>query len=264
MNSLKTVVCILLALPVALLVEPGQAESNADKPKADVRGPIEELGDERYRVGNIVVDKAKRSFSVSGRILNLDTPLEYLAVKKDGAKGYESLLELDTSAFEFNLACILLGLDDKNSVKPRYQFDEREAKGQAVEITLSWGLGEEQRTVKAANALLSGEEAFDDHRWVYIGSVPSVPPMQSMPSESGGELMAEALGTLIGFVHDPSSVIEHQVGAGLGNYGLMTGNAALLPKLGVGAPVTLSVSVIAASADEPLDEADEQAQLSDN
>ena len=179
MKRLTTVACISLSLSVVLPLEPGQAESKTDELKPDMRGPIEELGDERYRIGNISVDKAQRSFSVSGRILNLDTPLEYLAVKKDGAKGYESLLELDTSAFEFNLACILVGLDDKNNVKPRYQFDEREAEGQAVEITLSWSLGEEQQTVKAADVLLSGEDVFDDHRWVYVGSVPA------MPSESG-------------------------------------------------------------------------------
>ena len=76
--------------------------------------------------------------------------------------------------------------------------------------------------------------------------------------------MAEASGALIGFVHDPSSIIEHQVGAGLGNYGLMTGNTELLPELGVGAPVMLSVSVIAIEGDQPLEKADEQEQLSDN
>lgn len=193
--------------------------------------PIEKLGQERYRIGNIVVDKAQHRFSVPATIINLDQTLEYLAVARDGQKGYESLLEMDSSAIEFQLACILIGLDDAKSVKPRYQFDEREAKGQAVEISLSWGDGEDAKTVRAANALLSGEDAFDDHDWVYIGSI----------MEESGELMAQTIGTLIGFVHDPYAIIEHRQGAGVGAYGLITGNERLLPPQGSTLTVTVSL-----------------------
>ncbi len=208
--------------------------------------PIEDLGDERYRIGTITVDKAGRSFTVPGKILHLKQPLEYLAVKRNGGKGYESLLELDVLAVEFQLACILVGLDDRNSVKPRFQYDEREPEGQALDITLSWDADDEAKTVKAASALMAGDTPFDDHAWVYIGS---------MPSSTDGSLLAEASGTLIGFVHDPLAVIEHRKGARAGSYGLMTGNAALLPP--EGAPVTVTVSVIteksAASQDDRKD-----------
>lgn len=194
--------------------------------------PIERLGDERFRIGSIVVDKAEKRFTVPATILHLDQTLEYLAVTRGGYKGYESLLEIDATAHEFQLACILIGFDDAKSVKPRYQFDDREALGQAAGITLSWTEGEETRTVKAANALLEGDEPFDDHSWVYVGSI----------IENNGELMAETIGTLIGFVHDPYSIIDHRFGAGVGAYGLITGNGDVLPPEGSTVTVTISAS----------------------
>ena len=193
--------------------------------------PIERLGDERFRIGSIVVDKAQNRFTVPATILHLDQALEYVAVTRGGHKGYESLLELDATAHEFQLACILIGLDDAKSVKPRYQFDEREALGQAVDITLSWPEGDGTVTVDAANALLEGDQPFDNNSWVYVGSM----------FENNGELMAETIGTLIGFVHDPYSIIDHRFGAGVGAYGLITGNAGLLPPKG--SPLTVTIGV---------------------
>lgn len=220
---------LMLALPAGAV---GQEMTPAPPPV------IEELGEGLYRIGSITVDKPARRFTVPGRVIHLDDTLEYIAVTRGGMKEYESLLELDVTGSEFQLACILVGLDDAQSVKPRYQFDEREAVGQSVELTISFEKGGERRTVRAANALLEGEEPFDDHGWVYIGSV----------TQENGEFMADMIGTLIGFVHDPFAIIEHGRGAGIGAYGLITGNAELLPP--EGAPVTLGVEVVNESGGE--------------
>ena len=195
--------------------------------------PVEKLDDGRYSIGAITVDRRAASFSVPGKILHLTDALEYLAVAREGMKEYESLLELATSPADFNLACILLGLDDENSIKPRYQFDDRDAEGQAVEISLSWEQAGKLVTIDGANALMAGDEAFEDDSWVYIGS---------MTGNYGKEFMADAGGTLIGFVHDPYSVIDHRKGAGIGNYGLVTGNEEVLPP--VGTAITLTISVV--------------------
>ena len=97
---------------------------------------IDELGDERYQIGAIIVDRNSSEFTVPGKILHLSDALEYLAVSEGGMKDYESLLALTTSPRDFNLACILIGLDDSKSSKPRYQFDEREADGQLSNLEL--------------------------------------------------------------------------------------------------------------------------------
>ena len=194
---------------------------------------IEDLGDDNYRIGTITVNKSAHTFSLSGKILHLEKPLEYLAVKTEGYKAYESLLELESSATEFQLACILVGLDDETSVKPRFQFDENETEGPVVEIMISWEVDGNIKTLSAADALSSGDDPFDDAGWVYIGS---------RPSPQDGSLMAELSGTLIGFVHDPLAIIEHRTGAGAGSYGMITGNSELLPP--EGSPITLTVSVV--------------------
>jgi hypothetical protein len=200
---------------------------------AETKPPIEDLGEGRYRIGAITVDKTARKFSLDGKILHLTRPLEYVAVKTEGHKGYESLLELETSAVEFQLACILVGLDDEKSVKPRFQFDDNEVGGQAVDITVSWEVEGDVKTVSAASAMTTGNETFGDEGWVYIGS---------MQSPQDGSLLAEMSGTLIGFVHDPLSIIEHRKGAPAGSYGMVTGNADILPP--EGSTITLTVSVI--------------------
>lgn len=195
--------------------------------------PVEKLGEERYRIGKITVDRESSSFSVPGKILHLGEPLEYLAVSTGGMKEYESLLELSTSAGDFNLACILIGLDDEKSIKPRFQFDENKAEGQRVAISLSWEIDGETVTASGANALALGDDAFDDSSWVYIGSA---------TGNYGKEFMADVGGTLIGFVHDPYSVIDHKNGAGIGDYGLVTGNEKILPP--EGSEVSLTITVI--------------------
>ena len=195
---------------------------------------IERIDEERYRIGKIIVDKKARSFTVPGKILVLKEPLEYLAVSIGGMKDYESLLELSTSATDFNLACILIGLDDEKSVKPRHQFDERKPQGQAVAISLSWQKEGKTVSVSGANAMTAGEEVFDDDSWVYIGSA---------TGNYGKQFMAEVGGTLIGFVHDPYSVIDHSNGGGIGAYGLITGNEEKLPPKG--SAITLKVAMIA-------------------
>ena len=198
---------------------------------------IEDLGEQRYRIGRVTVDKAAQSFTVPGRVIHLSGPMEYVAVTEGGMKEYESVLELGASATEFQLACILIGLDDAGSVKPRYQFDDREAEGQAVDINIAWEADGKTHRTKAANALLQGDEPFDDHDWVYIGS-----------NTQDGKLTAEMVGTLIGVVHDPDAIIEHRRGAGIGAYGMVTANSGLLPP--EGAPVTVSVSVITENGGE--------------
>ena len=203
-----------------------------DEPATDDDAPIRELGEDRYQVGPIVVDKAAASFSVPGRLVNRTQTLEYLAVSAGGVKEYESLLALDSMPREFQLACILTGLDDESALKPRHQFDERRVDGPKVAIDLGWEIDGEVRSYPAAATLASRQTPTIDDGWVYIGSV----------VDGNGVFVADKVGTLIGFVHDPFAIIEHDVGIGLGDYGAITGNPIVLPP--EGSQVTVTVSVI--------------------
>jgi hypothetical protein len=197
-------------------------------------GELKPLGKDRYQVGRIVVDKKAARFTVPGRVLVLDRPLEYLATTPKGMKDYETLLEVDATGSEFNLACILLGLERDPRQGPFYQFSEAPLVGPKVLVSIAWQDGNKRREISAAEALLDpkGDVRPESVEWVYTGSL-------SMPPD--GQFAADITGTLIGFVHDANSIIESVAGLGIGAYGSVNGNAALLPP--VGAPIELIVQL---------------------
>jgi hypothetical protein len=193
-------------------------------------GALKSLGEDRYQVGRIVVDKRARRFSVPGRVHAVNVPLEYLATAPKGMKEYETLFELDTTGSEFNLACLLIGLE-RDPKLPRYQqFDRVRLVGQRVAIFVEWGEPASRRRVPAAEALLNPEAgvAPDSVEWVYTGA----------PATRGATFAPDITGTLIGFVHDANSIIESTLGIGIGAYGSVRGNAMLPP---VGSPIDLVV-----------------------
>ncbi len=54
--------------------------------------------------------------------------------------------------------------------------------------------------------------------------------------------LADSSGSLIGLVHDPMTIIEHQLGLGIGAYGSILGNSEILPP--VGTRMTLIVAAL--------------------
>lgn len=180
-------------------------------------------------LGAIRLDRAQRTFVVPGRFLERDPGaphdlLEYLAVKRDGYKAYEAVLELETTATAFNLACILIGLDPDNARLPAHHFDPRPVQGDPVELWIEWEQDGATRRIRPAELVVVEGEPSDDHHWVYTGSTFTAPE----------SYLAEQTGTLIGFVHDQDSIIEHRNGIGLGAPHPPTVNRALLPPEGTG------------------------------
>jgi hypothetical protein len=194
------------AAPPAPLTPPANLLLHPQKPE------IVELGEGRYRVGSVEIDKNQGRFTAPGRVLRAEPPLEFLAVSKDGRKGYEAMIELDATAFEFNLACILIGLDgERTTGRPTYHFDPQPVEGDRVAIDVSWGAPGAERRVPAESLLVDGGKTVPAE-WVYTGS----------GFTANGNYLAHIDGTLIGLVHDPSSVIEHRSGLGINTYGSIT------------------------------------------
>jgi hypothetical protein len=207
--------------------------------------PVKDLGGGRYQIGAITVDRNARQFTVPGRVLHLDdAPLEYIAVTRAGMKAYESLLELDSRGTEFNLACILLGLEPPQR-GPSAQFDRKPPQGPAVQLAVRWQAGGTTVTKSvqevlnlaarprgAASPPPTAAVAPPPEEWAYAGS---------FVSDGDGRFVADATGTLVGFVHDPASIIEHRTGLGIGAYGSVQGNPDVLPPIST--PVELIVTV---------------------
>ena len=199
-------------------------------------GELKSLGQERFQIGHIVVDKRTGSFTVPGRVHVLGKPLEYLATSPGGMKEYETLLELDATGSEFNLACILIGLERDSKQEPFHRSSQAPLVGQRAAISIAWSEGGKRRQVSAAEALLNPEAGVkpDAIAWVYTGAP---------ASQAGGRFAADVTGTLIGFVHDPNSVMESAVGVGIGAYGSVRGNVVLPP---VGSAIELIVEAVPA------------------
>lgn len=234
-----------MTLAIVVLLSGGIGDvAHAQSPPAAAgtaaSGPIKQLGGERYQIGRIVVDRKARSFTVPGRVIHIDeAPLEYLAVGRAGAKGYESMLELDTVGTEFNLACILLGLDNSERRRPEFQFDRRPPEGPRVNIELQWLADGKKVRMQAHDALKTVAPPES-------GAVPQLPPTEwvytgSFDPEGETQYAADVTGTIIGFVHDPASIIEHHAGLGIGAYGSIQGNAAVLPAIGSEVEVVVTV-----------------------
>lgn len=205
---------------------PGPAASGEAQP---ANPAITELPDGRLRIGAIIVDRKAQRFTVPGKVLRTAPPLEYLAVGPGGFKDYESLLELEARGDEFNLACILIGLDPP---KERYEFhsDTSRIAAPPVQLKLAWtDAAGKRQAVAAEQALALDGKPVEDGSWVYTGSI----------FDHNNAYAAAVTGTLIGFVHDPIAVIEHAGGLGLGDYGSMAGNELLLR---VGMEVELEVA----------------------
>jgi len=143
-------------------------EKFAEQTKTD--NPIQSLGNNQYKIGNILVNKADRSFEVTGKFLRVEPPMEFLAVAKDGDRGYESLLELDVDVFQFNLACILIGLDKNKGEPPKFHFDSDPIEGDSLEVWVSWKSKEKSYRVEAANLFKFKDAKLKSGEWVYTGS----------------------------------------------------------------------------------------------
>ncbi|MCP4074639.1 MAG: hypothetical protein GY744_00460 [Gammaproteobacteria bacterium] len=196
---------------------------------------VDILDQQNYRVGLINVNKLKRIITIPGQMLTYEDnkAIEFLATMKDGFKSYESVFSLDTNAFEFNLACILIGLDAKKSVVPKFHFDPLAVEGDMVSIMVSW---EENGKIVEYDAIdllkISDDKPVKPSIWSYTGSL-------FMPDN---RYLAQVDGVLIGMIHDPASIIEHKTGLGIGNWGAITIDRDVAPQ--AGQSITLKIRYI--------------------
>jgi len=211
----------VLASMTAVFVPPALAQT--PEPPPPVVGAVKPLGQDRYQIGRIVVDKRTHRFTVPGRVHALDKPLEYLATSPGGRKAYEALLELDASGSEFNLACILIGLERDPKVAANRPPDAATVFGQRVAMAVAWTQEGQRRQITAAEALFNAEAKakVESVEWVYTGSFTSI---------DGSRFASDFTGTLISLIRDPTGLVEAVSGIGLGPYGSIRSSAALPPE----------------------------------
>ena len=228
---------------------PGTAAQKPAEPQAPAAAPaakppaVEKLGPNLLRIGTIRVDTAAKEITVAGKVNPDVRTLEFIANARDGVKAYETAVTLDTDAITFNAALLLIGIDRSRSKNiPTRHFDTAVPVGDVVEIWLDCPKKECQRfPAERLMYDMESKAAVAKGTWVYTGST----------FLSDGRYLAEVDGALIGFVHDPASIIEYAAGAGLNRYGTIVLN----PTLGLkaGSEISLTVKAVrpAAQGGEP-------------
>ncbi len=153
------------------------------------RKPVESVvrkrEDGRLQVGKIIVDPDEGEMILPGEINQTHGIVEYLAVGPKG-KRHESVLMLAVHALNFQIACILLGLEPA-PMKPQEDPDllvtrkgEEEPDPAAPEVTdrsgvyieVTWKEGDEVVTHRAEDLTWNreSETTMPRGKWVYTGS----------------------------------------------------------------------------------------------
>lgn len=195
---------------------------------------VEKLSATSLRIGEVSVDMARKEVSVLGHVNDVPQ-LEFIVNTKGGYKGYESAIEAECTAIDFNLGLVLIGLDrDRAKVRPRFHFDPLSPEGDQVEVWISWKAGSEEKRVRAEELVYDevAKKPLAASRWIYTGS-------QFFPGSRA--FLADVDGVLVGFVHTPAPLIERAEPVP-GSFGAVKFN----PTLGLtpGMPVTVTVRAV--------------------
>jgi hypothetical protein len=184
----------------------------------------ESLGKGKFRIGNITVDTANKEVIIPGRLNMNEGTIEYIASVKGGFKLYETVLELDANAYEFNLSLILIGLDQSKGKASKMHFDPNPPEGDPVEIWVDWTDSGKQKSIRVEDLVydIGRKAAMPRTKWVYTGSTVL----------ENGVYMAQMDGVLIGFVHDPAAIIDSASDFGLTQYGMLVVNKEVSPPVG--------------------------------
>jgi hypothetical protein len=226
---------LLLLVPALVGAQSGATQKPTEPPKS--QAAVERLGPTLLRIGGIRVDTATNELTVAGRVNPDVKTLEFIANAREGMRAYETAVTLETDAITFNTALLLIGLNrarTKNA--PTMHFDSAIPVGDTVEISIECP-GRECQPFPAERFMYdqAAKSALSNGIWVYTGS-------SFLPD---GRYHAQVDGSIIGFVHDPASIIEYAAGAGLNRYGSIILN----PNLGLsaGTAIVLKVKALKAS-----------------
>jgi hypothetical protein len=234
MKKIVSLFVVVLAVFVFMPLKQVSAEEKAAVSKIP-HGPAinekmqipsaEALGKGIFRLGDITVNTVTHEISVPGTMNMQEGVIEFIASIKGGFKLYESVLELDANAYEFNLGLILIGLDKKRGEASKFHFDPEPPKGDPVEIWVEWkDSGNQIKKHRVEDLVFNKDQkkTMPHGPWVYTGST----------ILEDGTYMAQRDGVLIGFVHEPAAIIDNPSDFGLGGYGAIVVNKKIAPAKG--------------------------------
>lgn len=219
--------CLLAAF---LFLTPALADESAkERPRKD--GPeVVSLSDGRYRIGNVILDPARRAIEVKGQVNMQEGLVELLACTPTG-KTHESVLALEVVPLHMQVALLALGLKSGRNPGVTGEEGDRREPGDRVEVRVSWVSDGKPREVRAEEMIWHAPENHPMPKtdWVFLGS-----------EASGGVFAADETGSLITTYHDPLAIVENPL-ATVNDDTLYFANPRVVPP--VGTPVTVTIAI---------------------
>jgi len=179
----------------------------AEEPTSNLP-PVEKIGEGKFRLGEIIVDRTERSISFPAQV-NMDRGLlEYLLVHNKG-KTHESLLRTRVAPYNLQIALLLLGFEGTDQ-RLAMQGAQNTPKGERVKIFVSITVGQIS-TILPVESWLANKvgESFDSVssiNWVYTGSY-----------VDDNRFMAQETGSIAAIWHDPVAIIDNASPGGENN-----------------------------------------------
>lgn len=239
--KLKCLACATLILAGGVLASFTQAAGTDSPPpilipesqaQAAQIPPIERIGDDEYRLGEIRVNKTERSITFPAEV-NMDSGLlEYLIVHRKG-KTHESLLRTRVDPYNLQIAFLLLGYEGSEQ-RLAMQGDPATPKGDRIQIHIR-NIGGPSVTAFPAEHWLVNQfgdlvKDVDPMNWVYSGSY-----------VEQGRFMSQESGSIAAIWHDPVSLIDNASSGGESNKIWFVKKGTVPP---VGTPVEVSIKPV--------------------
>jgi len=191
--------------------------------------PLEKIGEGKFRLGDILVNKIERSISFPAQV-NMDRGLlEYLLVHNKG-KTHESLLRTRVAPYNLQIAFMLLGFEGTEQ-RLAMQGAPDTPRGDRVSILLSTATGQTATLFPAESWLaIKTDETMTDVsgiNWVFTGSY-----------VDDGRFLAQETGSMAAIWHDPVALIDNASPGGESNRIWFVKQGAVPP---VGTPVNVTI-----------------------
>lgn len=168
----------------------------------EMEAPIAKIGDGKYKIDNITIDKNKREITVPGEVNMTSGMIELLATTKTG-KRHESVLVCDVEPYRLQVALLLIGLNPGGNIQ--YQGDPATPEGDPVLVWVKWAEKEKERVVRGEDLIFNKVEkkTMPHTHWVFSGS-----------KTVNGKFVAQITGSLITTYHDPYTIMDNPLPTG--------------------------------------------------
>ena len=202
-----------------------------------------------FQVGQVTMDKSRRTVSFPASVNQARGPLEYLLVAKWG-KTHESVFRTEVEPFQIHVAMLLLDATEVGSTSTNESAAaggggqyianpvDLPFTGSRVGIEVAWRDERERRRRPAEEFVfnLDRQSVLTNASWVYNGS-----------RVQAGRFLAQASGSIISLVTDPEAQVNNQA-PGHDNDRIWVVNTNGLP--GVGTPVEITLKLVDESGEK--------------